>query len=390
MGLNVAAIVGSSLSLRHIVHGDTQSASCPTFGIPAYPPRPTGMAPSVRRSDHAACIDAVVAIVRKEWDVSKRAKLVVRVPLAAGYLERLQQEFPDADFPLCVTPDALDAEIGDADALIGAASLAPTLLERAPKLRWIAATSAGVENLPVPVLAERKILLTNFSGIAAPNIAEHVLAMMLAFARGLRPLFHQQDQHRWPEEDDALPTFELEGQTVGIVGMGEIGDALARKAHGIGMRVLGVQRHPGRKPPYLARLLTTEGLPELLAESDHVVLCLPLTSATKYTIDRDEFAQMKRTAHLYNIGRGALINQEALIAVLRGGTLAGAGLDVTTPEPLPPDSSLWEMSNVLVTGHTAASTPHYWERGIELLVDNVRRFLAGDELRDVVDTGAGY
>ncbi len=319
-----------------------------------------------------------------------KAKLIVQVPLEARYLERLQQEFPDVDFPLCTTPESLREEIADADALIGGTSLTADLLEAAPKLRWVAATSAGVEKLPIADLAARDILLTNFSGIAAPNIAEHVLAMMLVFARALKPLFHQQDQHRWPEESDVLPTFELGGQTVGIIGMGEIGHALAHKAHGIGMRVLAIQRHPAQKPAYVARLLAGDQLPELLAEADHVVLCLPLTNATKYTIDRDELSQMKRTAYLYNIGRGALINQEALVAVLRGGTLAGAGLDVTTPEPLPPDSPLWEMPNVLVTGHTAARTPHYWERGIDLLVANVRRFLAGDMLDDVVDIKAGY
>jgi len=332
--------------------------------------------------------------VREERDVGKntraKVKLIVQVPLEARYLERLQQEFPEADFLLCITPDALQAEISNADALIGGASLTPDLLKQAPKLRWVAATSAGVENLPIEALAERDILLTNFSGIAAPNIAEHVLAMMLAFARGLRPLFHQQDQHQWPEDDATLPTFELGGQTLGIIGMGEIGQQLARKAHGIGMRVLAIQRHPDHKPAYVARLLASNDLPELLAESDHVCLCLPLTSATKYTIDRDELDRMKRTAYLYNIGRGGLINQEALVSVLRGGTLAGAGLDVTTPEPLPADSPLWEMPNVLVTGHTAASTPHYWERGIDLLVENVRRFLAGDDLRDAVDIKAGY
>ncbi len=319
-----------------------------------------------------------------------RAKLVVRFPMEARYLERLQQEFPDADFPLCTTPESEQAEIGDADALIGAAGLTKDLLDAAKQVRWVAATSAGVETLPISDLAERGIVLTNFSGIAAPNIAEHVLGMMFAFARGLRDLFHRQDQHDWRDEGDALHTFELGGQTVAIIGMGEIGDQLARRAHGIGMRVLGVQRHPEKAPRYVERLVAGDGLPDVLAEADHVVLCLPLTSATKYTIDRDELDRMKRTAYLYNIGRGALVNQEALIAVLRGGTLAGAGLDVTTPEPLPPDSPLWEMPNVLITGHTAASTPHYWERGIDLLADNVRRFLAGEELRDVVDIKAGY
>lgn len=194
---------------------------------------------------------------------SKQAKLIVQVPLEAQYLERLQQAFAEADFPICTTPEALEAELGDADALIGGTSVTPDLLARAPKLRWIAATSAGVEKLPISALAEREITLTNFSGIAAPNIAEHVLAMMLAFARGLRPLFHMQDQHRWPDDQVDIPTFELETQTLGVIGMGDIGDAVARKAHGIGMRVLGIQRHPERKPAYVARLLGSDGLPEI-------------------------------------------------------------------------------------------------------------------------------
>ncbi len=318
-------------------------------------------------------------------------KIVLRVPLAAEYLARLQREFADVEFPLCLTADDLARELPDADAVVGGSALTEEQFAAAPKLRWVAATSAGVEAFLTPALREREtITLTNFGGIAAPNIAEHVLAMMLLFARDLRPLLHRQDQHRWPENEEAVTAFELEDQTLGVVGMGEIGEALARKAHGIGMRVLGVQRHPQEPPPYVERILSSDELPELLRQSDHVALCLPLTSATKYTIDAEELAHMRPSAYLYNIGRGALINQEALIAALRGGALAGAGLDVTTPEPLPPDSPLWEMPNVLVTGHSAARTNRYWERGIELLVENVRHFLAGEPLRDTVDTKAGY
>lgn len=316
--------------------------------------------------------------------------IVLRVPLEARYLARLQRDFPDVTFTFALTDDEVSRALPDADAVVGNSPLTADQLTKATRLRWLASTSAGVEKWPTEQLAERDIALTNFSGIGAPNIAEHVLAMVFTFARGLRPLFHHQDQHRWPDDATAFTTFELAEQTMGIVGMGEIGDNLARRAHGLGMRVWGVQRHPEEPPPYVERLLPSDGLGELLAAADHVVLCLPLTSATKYTMDADELAQMQQTAYLYNIGRGELINQEALIAALRGGMIAGAGLDVTTPEPLPPESPLWEMPNVLVTGHTAARTPRYWERGIELLSDNVRRFLAGEELADVVDTKAGY
>lgn len=320
----------------------------------------------------------------------QRTKIVLRVPLEAQYLARLQRDFPEVDFTFALTPEEVAAELPDAHAVVGNAPLTGEQLARAANLRWVASTSAGVEKFPTNELAERDIVLTNFSGIGAPNIAEHVLGMMFAHARGLRLLIHYQDQHGWPDDESVLTTFELSGQLVGVVGMGEIGDELARRAHGIGMRVWGVQRHPEEPPPYVERLLPSDGLPELLAEADHVVLCLPLTAETKYTIDTDELARMKKGAYLFNVGRGELVNQEALIAAIRGGTVAGAGLDVTTPEPLPPDSPLWEMPNVLITGHTAARTPRYWERGIELLSENVRRFLAGEELKDTVDIKAGY
>lgn len=321
---------------------------------------------------------------------SKRATIILRIGLDAAHLARLQQEFPEVSFPLALDDDSLRAALPTADAIVGGSRLTAELLAQAPTLRWVAATSAGVEGL-LPALQEREaITLTNFSGVAAPNIAEHVLMLMFAFARGVRILMRQQEQHQWITDDAPLPTFELGGQTLGVVGMGAIGEELAQKAHGIGMRVLGIQRHPTAKPRYLAALLPADDLPRVLAECDHLALCLPLTPATKYTIDSDELAQMKRTAYLYNIGRGALVNQDALISALRGNVIAGAGLDVTTPEPLPADSPLWEMPNVLVTGHTAARTPDYWERGIALLVDNIRRFLAGEELRDAVDTRAGY
>jgi len=304
--------------------------------------------------------------------------------------ERLAREFPDAEFPLATTPEELSIALAKATGLIGGAPLSAELLAAAPRLRWIQATSAGVEDLLLPELNQRRITLTNFSGVGAPNIAEHVLALILVFARGLKPLMERQGQHAWPDDSFALTTFELSGQVLGIVGMGDIGDEVARRAHALGMRVIGTQRHPEEPPPYVERLLLSDGLDELLAIADHVVLCLPLTNETRHTIGVDELKRMQRSAYLYNIGRGELIDQDALIAALRADEIAGAGLDVATPEPLPVDSPLWDAPNVVVTGHTAGHTPLYWDRGIELLVDNLHRFLAGEPLLNTVDTGAGY
>jgi phosphoglycerate dehydrogenase-like enzyme len=320
----------------------------------------------------------------------QRPTIVLRMDLEEQYLARLREECPDAEYIVAADDKTWREARGQAEAVIGGGAPTAEDLAAAPNLRWIQATSAGVEAFMTPEMAERDLVLTNFSGIHATNIADHVLALIFAFARDLKTLFARQDRHEWPEGDAALTTFEPSGQTLGIVGLGDIGEALAQKAHGLGMRVLALQRHPYNPPPSIERVITGDGLPELLAESDHVVLCLPLTDATRHIIGREELGQMRRGAYLYNIGRGGLIDQEALIDALRDGTLAGAGLDVTDPEPLPADSPLWDLPNILITGHTAAATPRLWERGIELLLDNVRRFLAGEELRNVVNTKAGY
>jgi phosphoglycerate dehydrogenase-like enzyme len=320
----------------------------------------------------------------------QRPTIVLRVDLEEKYLARLREECPDAEYVVAADEDAWREARGRAEAVIGGGAPSAEDLAEAQQLRWIQATSAGVEAFMTPELAERDLVLTNFSGIHATNIADHVLAMIFAFARDLKTLFERQRRHEWPEGDNGLTTFEPSSQVLGIVGLGDIGEALAQKAHGLGMRVLALQRHPYNPLPSIERVITGDGLPEMLAEADHIVLCLPLTEATRHIIGREELAQMKRGAYIYNIGRGGLIDQEALLAALRDGTLAGAGLDVTDPEPLPADSPLWDQPNVLVTGHTAAATPLLWDRGIELVIDNVRRFLGDEELRNVVNVKAGY
>jgi len=331
--------------------------------------------------------DAADAVLPGE---AERQVVVLRTDPGARHRERLLREFPEIDLPLATTPEALADVLGQAVALVGGTSVTAEVLAHAPRLRWIQATSAGVEDFLIPELRKRDISLTNFSGVAAPNIAEHVLALMLAFARGLKPLLERQASRSWPEQDRGVPTFELSGQTLGVIGMGDIGDEVARRAHALGMRVVATQRHHAEPPPYVERLLTSEGVDELLDIADHVVLCLPLTTQTRHTMGAAELERMQPSAYLYNIGRGDLIDQDALVEALSAGRIAGAGLDVAIPDPLPPEPPVWGQANVLITDHTAGETPRYWDRGIELVVDNVRRFLAGEPLLNVVDTRAGY
>lgn len=332
-----------------------------------------------------------------------RPTIVLRFALDEPYLAALRAAFPAVDFPVCATPEELAGVIGAADALIGGGALNAALLDAAPRLRWVQLPVAGVDGLATAALVAHGIAITTFSGVTAPNIAEHILMLMFAFARNLRLLLRQQDRHVWRDGVTATdprqrgsartlfpPVFELEGQTLGVVGLGAIGDALARKAHGVGMRVIATRRHPGTPPDHIARLLPPDALPALLAEADHVALCLPLTAETRGLIGARELGQMRRSAYLYNTGRGALVDQEALVAALRDGTIAGAGLDVTTPEPLPAASPLWDLPNVLMTAHTSGATPRHWERGLALISENVRRFLADEPLRNRFDPATGY
>jgi phosphoglycerate dehydrogenase-like enzyme len=213
--------------------------------------------------------------------------------------------------------------------------------------------------------------------------------MLLAFALCLpEQILNQHGPRRfyWPDQ-----MFEVEGQTMGILGLGHIGLALAAKARGLGMRVVGWRR---RDEPVDGRLLDRRYRPgellDLLAAVDHVVITLPLTPATRHLIGGRELAAMKRSAYLFNVGRGQVVDQTALLEALRSGVIAGAGLDVTDPEPLPPQNPLWEQPNCLVLTHYGGLTPSYGPRAYRILAGNLRRFLGGEPLENVVDKEAGY
>ncbi|MDI3340114.1 MAG: D-2-hydroxyacid dehydrogenase [Sphaerobacter sp.] len=318
--------------------------------------------------------------------MAELTRLVLGVELDPTDVARIREAYPDLEVVVCADPAGLPAALAGAQALV-AWQVPPEALAAATALRWVHFPGAGVDSLLTPELRARELVVTNNRGVAAPNIAEHLLAMMLAFARGLPELLRAQVRHEW-----GRPTrrFELGGQTLGIVGLGEIGEALATRAAALGMRVVGLRRRSGPAPRGVARVYPPEGLHALLGESDHVAICLPLTPRTRHLFGPAEFRAMRRDAYLYNIGRGAIVDQAALIAALQAGEIAGAGLDVTDPEPLPPDSPLWDMPNVIITAHTAGGTPRYWDRAIEILLENIGRFRRDAPLRNVVDQREGY
>jgi phosphoglycerate dehydrogenase-like enzyme len=332
----------------------------------------------------------------------KTLNVLIIMGISLEALRNLRQRFPSVNF---VVPgeetdsegryriaEAVpsEAELASADVIVGW-NVSPDQLEQAKRLRWFHAGSAGVEHLDRGALKDHGIVLTNSRGVSAPNMAEHALGMMVALARRFPRLMREQVIHEWRDEDTHREVRELAGETVLILGTGEIGSQVARRAAAFGMRVEGLRRHANAEiPPHFDRIWSNEELSDALSGADHVVVTLPVTPQTRGLLDAAALASCKQGAMIYNIGRGAVIDTDALVAGLQSGYLGGAGLDVTEPEPLPADSPLWDLENVLITAHTSGATPRYWERQEALVAENLARYLDDRELRNLVDFESAY
>ncbi len=265
------------------------------------------------------------------------------------------------------------------------------LLAKAKSLRWVQSMSAGVERyVTIPELLDNDtILLTNMAGMYGSAIADHVLGMTLGIARGLPHWVEQQQASHWAR-DDATAQFELTGKTMLVLGLGGIGREVAQRAHGFGMRVLATARTPRDVPHYVERVHRSEETDALLPVADVVAICLPLTKATRKFFDAARFARMKPGALFINVGRGAIVDTDAMVEALRSGRLGGAGLDVVDPEPLPETHPLWAMRNVILTPHVSGRSPLSETRRFELFAENLRRFARGEALLNLVDKREGY
>ncbi|MEC5397779.1 D-2-hydroxyacid dehydrogenase [Uliginosibacterium sp. H1] len=332
-----------------------------------------------------------------EPDLQSLHNIVLSNPRAGEDLVHLQATWPQLAFSVAHGED-WRTQVADAEAILLRYDLGiDEVLAHAPRLRWIHALGAGVDRVLSQRLRDSGILLTNSSGVHATNIAEHILALALSFARQLHVLGRAQARSEWlgPTGKGAykpLPgVFELEGQTLAVIGLGAIGQALARKAEALGLHVLGVRRSKtGDKVSGAHEVFDASGLDAVLARADHVAITLPLTAETQGLFDAARIARIKRGAYVYNIGRGPIIDSPALLAALDSGHLAGAGLDVTDPEPLPPEATLWLHPKVIITAHTSGSTPHNGARTLRIFSDNIGRALRGEPLHNVVDKQLGY
>jgi len=264
---------------------------------------------------------------------------------------------------------------------------------REASLRWAHTGSAGVGGALFPEMLSSEVILTNSAGVMGPPMAETVIAMALYFARGFDLALESAHHKAWGKDaiyEPTSPVRELGDATMGIVGFGGVGREVAARARALGMRVLASKRSPAPAPEGVELLCGDEGLTRLLAECDVVAITAPSTSETRGLIGAAQLALMKPGAVLINVARGSIVDEAALVEALRAGRLRGAGLDVFSREPLSPDSPLWDMPNVLVTPHVSAVSPRYWERETGLIVENLRRYLEGRPLLNVVDKERGY
>jgi phosphoglycerate dehydrogenase-like enzyme len=330
-------------------------------------------------------------------------------------LERIRAAAPGARLVTVSVEGLADGRLDDVEVMLRG-WLSPDafdrLLARAPHLAWVHSATSGVEGALTPAALERGMVVTNARGVFSRPIAEYVLMMILSVSRRLPQLLELQQERTWQPLEGA----ELRDVTVGIVGLGSIGRAVGALATAFGCRVVAVRRRPGGEgadgapagasaedasvaddgeersfgETMLDRVGGPETLPELLGESDFIVLAAPLTPETEDMIDDGTLAMVKPGAWLINVARGRLIDERALLRALREGPLGGAVLDTFRDEPLPPTSPFYDLENVIVTPHTAWSSGRVLDRSVELFCDNLRRFAAGEPLLNVVDPAAGY
>jgi len=305
---------------------------------------------------------------------------------------QLQERFPQLEIVHPATPEDLVCELRDAEIAIGS-TLPPDELARAPRLKWVHSPAAAVHQFMVPDFIASPAVLTNGRDVFGATVAEHVIALILALARQLPSCFRFQTQRVWGQQllwNSTTRPRTIAGTTLGLVGLGAIGSAVAQRATALGMKVVALRQHPEKPAENVMAVYGPQEIAKLLAQSDFVVLSAPVTPASRNLIDAERLALMKPTACLINVGRGALVDEVALTKALQAKQIAGAALDVFEEEPLPQDSPLWALENLLITPHCAGFIENLWERHVEEISVNLSRYLAGQPLVGLVDKTNGY
>jgi phosphoglycerate dehydrogenase-like enzyme len=301
-------------------------------------------------------------------------KVLITAPYVHAYLDEWRQEFPQVEFLTGQTPAEVLAKAPEAEVAFGHVS--QELFRAAPKLRWIQSGSAGVEWMQaVPELRDSDVIVTNTRGAHATTIAEHTFGMLVFLTRNFAQLYEAQKEHQWMRPQEIRPCTGLVGMTMGIVGLGQIGRAIAKRV---------------QQPEYVRELRLLDGLEDLMRRSDVVVIAIPITPETRGMINSSLLQQMKPGSYLMVMSRGGIVDEPTVVQMLREGKLAGAGFDVAAVEPLPPDNELWSAPNVFITPHCSPSSQQTRANVTNIMKENLRRYLAGEPLMNLCDKRLGY
>jgi phosphoglycerate dehydrogenase-like enzyme len=311
--------------------------------------------------------------------------------IPAECVATLRQRFPDITFVHATDAEARAQGLADADVAF-TWTLSARELAAAPRLRWVHSSAVAVETLCLPELFARQVVVSNSRGVQSDPIAEHVMAVILALAKQLPYVLERQRDQQWSQNDligDRLPWL-LQGRTLGLIGAGTIGSAIARLASAFGMKTIALTRRAATARSGIDDVLPPGSLDLLLERSDVLVIAAPLTPETLGMIGAPQFARMKRGSIVINVGRAKIVNHEALADALRSGHLGGASLDVFPREPLPPGDPLWTLPNVILTPHTSGFRQGHWDAVIDLFSDNLRRHRRGESVLFRVEPALGY
>jgi phosphoglycerate dehydrogenase-like enzyme len=320
--------------------------------------------------------------------VAGSIKVICTQELSKAEIEQIRSAGNNAELLMITDTKEVKAHIADAQVILGPVDA--SLISQAKMLKWVQVFGAGVENMPIELM-EHPCLLTNMQRVFAPVIAESAIGLLLSLTRGLAQASIPAFKERVWSPTTQVALEDLYGKTIGIVGMGGIGTETARRLHyGFNMRVLATDAKPLAKPEFVAELHDPTYLIKMVPQVDVLMSAAPLTKQTKLLFNEQVFSQMKPSAYFINVSRGGLVDQQALVKALKDKRIRGAGLDVTTPEPLPADHPLWTCSNLVITPHNSGMAPVRQLRAIALVCENMRRYTNGLPLMNIVDKMNGY
>ncbi|ACB85899.1 D-2-hydroxyacid dehydrogenase [Natranaerobius thermophilus] len=337
--------------------------------------------------DNASGLNRQKNNLREQDEQQERGlKILFTANLKEHHYKNITASFPSIELVASAEKEVIDKEIKDTDILVAwGRFISKELLQKATKLEWIHALSTGVDEFLIPEVIDSSVILTNSRGIHREQMSEHVFSFLLAFVRRQFDYHNQKQDSQW----QSLEMSTLANRTIGILGLGALGEEIARKAKAFDMKVLATKETP-RIFPHVDEIYSSDELDKILPEVDYLVLTVPLTEKTKNMIGEHELRQMKETAFLVNVARGEVVDEQALYRALKKRWLAGAGLDVFSQEPLPGESPLWNLDNCYITPHVGGASPDYVKKAVELFKRNLTAYLGGNVLPTEVDKTRGY